>query len=99
MRYVIALIALIVPAQAGQKMLLGTWMGPHSFELRAGGDWIEGEREGSWRSDDTTLFLQVHMPPMYSYRPPPIPCRFVLASDRLSLSNCTYAGEYTRRTS
>ena len=63
-------------------------MGPHTFALRAGGDWIEGEREGGWHSRDTTLFLQVHMPPMYSYRPPPIPCQFVLAGDRLILSGC-----------
>jgi hypothetical protein len=97
MRYVIALIAFIVPAQAEQEMLVGTWMGPHTFALRAGGDWIEGEREGGWHSRDTTLFLQVHMPPMYSYRPPPIPCQFVLAGDRLILSGCTYAGEYARR--
>ena len=45
MRYVIALIAFIIPSQAEQEMLVGTWMWPHTFALRAGGDWIEGERE------------------------------------------------------
>jgi hypothetical protein len=99
MRYVIALIVMIiiVPAQAGEEQLVGTWKGPHTFELRVRNVWIEGEGEGSWRSDDTTLFLQIHMPPMYSYRPPPIPCQFVLSGDRLTLGGCAYAGEYTRR--
>lgn len=97
MRYVIALIVMILPAQAGEEQLVGTWKGPHTFELRVRNVWIEGERGGSWRSDDTTLFLQIHMPPMYSYQPPPIPCQFVLSGDRLTLSGCRYAGEYTRR--
>jgi hypothetical protein len=37
MHHVIARIALflmIVPAQAGGEQLIGTWKGPHTFELR-----------------------------------------------------------------
>jgi hypothetical protein len=96
MRYLIALIAMLVPAQAAEP-LIGTWSGPHIFTLGLRNVWTENEREGSWHNDDATLFLQVHMPPMYSYQPPPIACRFALSGDRLTLSNCTYSGEYTRR--
>jgi hypothetical protein len=97
MRYVIALIVMIVPAQAGEEQLVGIWKGPHTFELRVRNVWIENERAGSWRSDGATLFLQIHLAPMYSYRPAPIACRFVLSGDRLTIGGCTYAGEYTRR--
>jgi hypothetical protein len=96
MRCLIALIAMLVPAQAAEP-LIGTWAGPHTFTLAPSSVWKENGREGSWRNDGTMLFLQVHMPPMFSYQPPPIACRFALSGDKLTLSNCTYSGEYTRR--
>jgi hypothetical protein len=100
MRFVLAMFVMIVmivmigPVHA--ERLAGTWRGPQTIHLLHNGTWICESRHGGWWHDRKTLSLQIHMPPMFSYRPPPVPCQYDLAKDRLVISDCNYAGEYKR---
>jgi hypothetical protein len=53
-------------------------------------------QHGGWWHDRKILFLQTHMPPMFSYRPPAIPCVYDLTGAQLVPHDCEYAGEYRR---